>query len=491
MNKKIKRRTFNHAAMAGASSALLSPLTATPAAARKKRNRPNILLIFTDQQSSRAMSLFGNPHVNTPNMDSIANNGIVFTQSYCTAPVCGPSRSSWVTGLMPHQTGVNYNGDSIHDEIPTMGHIFREAGYDTGWSGKWHLPQSYPAIPKPWKKDAQLGSIPGFEMLPMNGDPQKMYPFGDFADQPAADSAIEFIKRKRDTPFLLGVSLHNPHDICLQIMDQLIDEHPSYRAQMPKTVDGFPPLPPNFPRDPHEPEIMTRGRHNAKYGRENTYTHDWDETRWRTYLYEYYRMTERVDAIIGRLLNAVREEGMEEDTLILFTSDHGEGMAAHEWVVKLNLYEEVASVPFAMQWKGTLPAGRLDRKHFVSGIDILPTLADLAGAPLPKPVTGKSLRPLLENPNHPGREYVVTELASDKYNHALHGRMLRTPRYKYLVFSQGENPEMLFDLVTDPGETKNLIAEPSQQDTANRHRQLLRGWMDATDDPFHADGFKR
>ncbi len=484
---KINRREFCAVSMLGSTTGMIKNpfnIISKTGSGNQSGKKPNVLLVVTDQQSGRAMSLTGNPYLHTPHLDSIGRNGVCFTESYCTTPVCGPSRSSWMTGLMPHQTGVNYNGDSIKEGIPTMGFIFRDAGYDTGWAGKWHLPESYPAIPKYWKKDDTLGSIPGFEMLPIGGDIQKTIRFGDFADPHVTDSAVEFIKRKRDKPFLLGVSLHNPHDICHQVMDKLIEDHPSYRKQEPPDYKDYPPLPDNFKRDPNEPEFIKRCRVREKYGPENTYTTDWDETRWRIYLYEYYRMTERVDKEIGRLLQTLRECNLEEDTIILFTSDHGEGMAAHEWVVKLMLYEEPATVPFNIQWKGVIPNGVVNRSHLVSGIDVLPTLCDYAGVPLASNVAGMSLRHVIEDKNAPGRDFVITELASDKYNHAMTGRMIRTQRYKYIVFSQGENPEMFFGLENDPGEVNNLINEPSLKNKIKRHRFMLKTWIEQTDDYF-------
>ncbi len=341
-----------------------------------------------------------------------------------------------------------------------------------------------PGHPETLAKGTKTRFNPRIEMLPIGGDIKKTITFGDFADDPVADSAIEFMSRKRDRPFLLGVSLHNPHDICHQVMGKLIPDHPSYRTEEPDRYDSYPSLPPNFKRDPKEPEFISICRRREKYGPENTYTTEWDETRWRIYLYEYFRMTERVDRTIGRLLHTLRENGLEDDTLIVFTSDHGEGMAAHEWVVKLMLYEEPILVPFAIQWKGTIPEGAINRKHFISGMDILPTICEYANVPLPKPVTGTSLRPMIESPESPGRDSIVVELGSDKYNHSMLGRMIRTDRYKYIVFSEGKNPEMFFDHQTDPWEKQNRIAEPSLQNTIAQHRAQLKQWIEETGDHF-------
>ena len=447
----------------GAGAAALATRGLAHAAQRKPAaRRPNVLFIMTDQQTLRAMSAYGNPYLQTPHMDSLAASGVRFERSYCTAPVCGPARSSLITSRMPHVTGVDINGRTPDPSIPNMGQIFRQAGYTTAWAGKWHLPQSYPQ-----------GPVPGFEYLPVPEGTK--FRLGAQTDGPVADEAIEFLRRKHERPFLLGVSLHNPHDICW-----------SLREDPPEPIDEgrLAPLPANFEIDPNEPEFITVCRRRTKYGPEILYTKDWDETRWREYLHQYYRHTEEVDVEIGRILNALREQGLEADTLIVFTSDHGEGAAAHRWVVKLMLYEEPATVPLVVRWKGVTPGGRVDRVHLVSALDVLPTMCDYAGVGLREDFEGISLRPLIEHPERPGREFVVTELASDSQDLTKKGRMIRTHRYKYIAFSFGARPEMLFDLVADPGEMNNLAGQRSAEAELDRHRALLRRWISETDDDF-------
>ena len=190
-------------------------------------SQPNVLLLLTDQQTLRAMSAYGNPHLHTPNMDTLARRGVRFSISYCTSPVCGPSRSSIVTGRMPHETGVNLNGATPDPSIPNLGQIFRKAGYETAWAGKWHLPASYPKPP--------TGTIPGFDCLHVpEGTPFRL---GDQTDAAVADQAIAFLKRKHDRPWLLAVSLHNPHDICWWVRDEPVQ---------PINMHLLPPLPDNF-----------------------------------------------------------------------------------------------------------------------------------------------------------------------------------------------------------------------------------------------------
>jgi arylsulfatase A-like enzyme len=140
-------------------------------------------------------------------------------------------------------------------------------------------------------------------------------------------------------------------------------------------------------------------------------------------------------------------------------------------------------VPFIARWPGSVPAGVVDREHLVSGIDVLPTLCDYAGVEFPE-VTGMSLRPLIDNPQAPGRPYLVAELCPDTKDLTMQGRMLRTARYKYVAFSRGRDPEMLFDLREDPGETRNLARDPARRGELERHRASLRSWCVQSRDSF-------
>lgn len=424
-------------------------------------DKPNILFVFTDQQSARAMSCSGNPYVQTPHMDRLASGGVRFEQAYCAAPVCGPSRSALVSGRLPHETGVLVNGMRPDPAIPNMGTLFSQAGYETAWSGRWHLP------------DNRADGIPGFEVL---HDPSVRLGLGLAGDEPVTDAAVDFLGRRRDRPFLLGVSLCNPHDICHWIIG-------SPGADVPLGDGPLPPLPDNFAADPHEPGFIARCRQRTYYGQEGTYTYEWTEEKWRAYLAAYYRFTETVDVQVGRLLDALRDNGLEEDTLVLFTSDHGEGMAAHRWVVKLMLYEEPLRVPFMLRWPGRIPAGRVDDAHLVSGVDVLPTLCDYAGVGHPA-VSGVSLRPAIEDPQTAGQSYVVAELCPDPQDLSMQGRMLRTARFKYVAFSHGQRPEMLFDLKGDPGERRNLALEAAGRDELERQRRRLRAVCAQSGDPF-------
>ncbi len=439
--------------------------------ARADDERPNVLFVFTDQQTIRAMSCSGTPGVRTPNMDRLARRGVRFTQSYCTDPLCGPSRSSLVTGRMPHSTGVIYNGDTPDPDIPNVGHLFRRAGYETAWCGKWHLPESYVY---------DYDGIPGFDNIPHTRNMRNMYGLGDLTDYLHAMDAVFLLRwefHKIGLPWLLAVSLHNPHDIC----------HWTRIPDKPRlNIDDYPPLPENFDVPAAEPYVVRAVR--SKDGPGNTEiarTHDWDRAWWRAYVQAYYHFTQQVDRAVGLILDALQEGGWIDNTLVIFTSDHGDGAASHRWAAKNCLYDEPTRVPFIISFPGRIPAGEVDRGHLISGLDIAPTMCDYAGIEGPKMV-GRSLRPLFEETDPGWRDYVVSELTVGR-EAPMRGRMLRGRRYKYCLYSEGDRRQQLFDMVEDPGEMRNLAGDPSMQDVVGEHRAMLREWVERTGDPFRVD----
>ncbi len=215
----------------------------------------------------------------------------------------------------------------------------------------------------------------------------------------------------------------------------------------------------------------------------------WNDLDWRRYLYVYYRLVERADRQIGRVMAALKENGLEENTLVIFTSDHGDGMGAHQWARKMMFYEESMRVPLCISWKGVIPQGGDDRQHLVSGLDILPTICDYAGIELDGNLPGESIRPAIENPEIAGREYVVGEMtaplavANDNWN----GRMFRTHNHKYIVFDKGEKNEMLFDLEKDPLETINVAEDADYQSVKNKLIRGLQDWCLKTGDTRHVN----
>jgi arylsulfatase A-like enzyme len=438
----MTRRTFAGAAAAAAFG-------------QNSSGRPNILFLITDQHSASAVGINGNAYVKTPAIDSIARGGVSFTESYCTYPVCSPARSSLFTGRMPHETGVEVNGKAIREGIPTMGEVFRTAGYHTIYGGKWHVPQSF-------------GTPPAFERL-IGG-----HSLGAKMDEPLADACADFLSKRPKQPFLLVASFMNPHDIC-----DWIRAHRGSRQHA--DVSEYPPAPGNMAVDPEEPEAMQFHRREGYdlMSQAVRIASEWQRDDVREYLHAYYRLIERVDAQIGRVLAALRANGLERNTLIVLTSDHGEGMGAHQWVQKASFYEESAKVPLIVSGTGLKRRGAVDTRTLVSGADVLPTLCDYAGIDAPRAVRGRSLRAAVDASTLE-REFVVSELLYGDRSKA--GRMIRTARYKYVVFNNGSRPEQLFDLESDPGEVRNLAG--SKRKIVAEHRALLVRWMKDTGDEF-------
>ena len=227
----------------------------------------------------------------------------------------------------------------------------------------------------------------------------------------------------------------------------------------------LPPPPANVDAPP--PSSMPRGTRIQE---------SWTEKDWRLYLATYYLLIENTDWLIGQLLDGVGVSGLENDTLILFTADHGDQMGAHQLVGKGMFYEESMRVPFVISWKGMIEAGQADHDHLISGVDVLPTLCDYAGVRAPDGLPGRSIRPLLENATGPWRDYVVAETPE--------GRMIRSGSYKYLAYRRDGNPEFLFDLEADSGETESLAASPTARPALEKNRELLAAWMNKTGGSF-------
>jgi len=243
------------------------------------------------------------------------------------------------------------------------------------------------------------------------------------------------------------------------------------RLRYGELIGELPELPDNFVYDKNEPKNTKQKR----LGNE-PFKGSWDKEHWRYYLWSYYRNIEYVDAEIGRVLKALEDCGYAKDTLIVLTSDHGEGLAHHQMVRKNTLYDEAARVPLLFSWPGHISENRTESFHLVSGLDIMPTLCDYAGIKPPKNMRGTSLRSILEGVVFSWGRTLVTEVSSNT------GRMVRTPRYKYITYKD-DSVEQFFDMRTDPGETKNLAASSQYASVLAEHRKMLRDWESRLDVP--------
>jgi len=431
--------------------------------------RPNILFIWTDQLTRTAMSHAGNADVRTPAIDSIAREGVVFDRAFSNNPICVPSRTSWITAQMSHRTTVTFNVDKHAIAAPPMSRLLKSAGYDTGYVGKWHIP--HPAGDREWH---------GFDYV-RHARANRLDP-----DLPGA--CAEFLRKKRTQPFFLVASFVDPHDICewARMESGIKDEFKNGSIPPPPPPERCPPLPANFAIPAGEPEVI---RQLAAADPRTYPTPHWPEGNWRQYLWAYHRLIELVDARIGQVLQSLRDAGQDENTVVIFASDHGDGTAAHHWGQKTIFYEEVVGIPFIVRPPRCARAGVRDASNLVSmNLDFFPTVFDYAGIAAPAGLPGRSVRPLVEGrPGAAGHEFVIgqNDLAPvDQKSGGVYGRMVRTPRHKYIRYSAGQRREQFFDLALDPGEMNDLTGDTAQREELARHRAILDQWMKREGDPF-------
>ena len=435
-------------------TALLAPSASTTLNAKT----PNILFIITDQHHANMLSSAGNPYLKTKALDGMAKAGIRFTNAYVTNPVCVPSRISMATGMMPGRFGVFNNGmkAKISKEVGdnSLGKLIKSGGYDTFYGGKVHLAP----VLSPLRAGYDEFCKDQRDELP--------------------EVCIEFMTRKRDKPFFAVASFINPHDICFAYNARQAKRgkgkplvNALYKEAEALPEDKLPPLPANHAIPKREPEAIEATMKVTATTPAKLIRKDYNERDWRNYRWIYCRLTERVDAQIGRLLDALKKNGLEENTLVVFTSDHGDMDGSHRLASKNVFYENSAGVPFIMQYKGVIPPNQVDEKSLVSnGLDVVPTLCDYAGVSAPEYLLGRSLRPVAENQkDNSRRPFIVAENNT--------GRMLRTARFKYCVYKEGGIRESLVDLVKDPGEMNNLAGRKGFEKHLNKHREFMQKWI--------------
>ena len=419
--------------------------------------RPNILFINTDQHSWGALSAYGNPYLQTPNIDELHRNGTSFQRSFCTDPVCAAARSSWATGLYTSETGVPFNGGSLHSEIRDLGQVLNEGGYSVFHCGKWHVPG----------RDVRES----FQVLYYG---QRDIGAGGAAyyDSASTHAVADFLTNyDDDKPFYLQIGYVDPHDVCEYLHNHEEKRIPNPVEQGIVSEDALPPLPENFDYDERETVL-----HRVCRRVDDALIHaailkgirDWDELHWRYLRWNYYRFIEKVDAEIGRVLALLRATGLHENTLIIFSADHGEACGSHQMFQKFTLYEESVRVPFIVACLSdsiAVEKDRLNKTHFISGVDLFPTVCDYADVDVPEQVQGMSVRPIVEGRDIPWRDYAYIE--SNYW-----GRAIVSEEYKYVTEYKPKAEEdfsppgpdverlglaQLFDRQNDPGETENLV----------------------------------
>ncbi|MCX7015197.1 MAG: sulfatase-like hydrolase/transferase, partial [Candidatus Sumerlaeota bacterium] len=363
-------------------------------------------------------------------------------------PQCSPARSTMMTGLYPHQTGVVTNTDKavfgkpLPTELPCVGKVFQAAGYRAGYFGKWHLSGSRGA-------GLEAYGFPGYELG---------------GDKKIPEQAKKFFEAADERPWMLWLSFLNPHDIYHP------DQYPALQTirpdvQLPRTW--------NETHAPDSPIGKLRQEKSADAGSK--------EESLKTYRSFYAGLMEIIDKQLGEILDSLEAAGQAKNTIIMYFADHGDMGGAHSLRFKGSFpYEEVLHIPLVIGWPGQLPRGET-RSALTSQVDIIPTLCDLTGVQWPTPLPGQSVVPLIRDPKAKGRDCVYADYFFQNIRPEPY-RLIRTDRYKLCEYLDGG--VMLFDMEKDPDETTDLAGKPEAAEVQKELHERLTQWRKQTNDPL-------
>jgi arylsulfatase len=498
-----------------------------------ERSRPlNILFLYTDEQRYDTLAAYGNAVIRMPNIDRLASRSTVFDRAYVTQPICTPSRSTLLTGLYPHTTGLVRNNIPLRSVAKCLPEMLPPGAYACANMGKWHLgdeiyPQhGFPAwlatedtyhryYSKRYNEYADRSAYHhwliarGVRPSTHAVDPQRPWLNNRFFREQIhalpeehckprflAEAASRFIRDHAQEPFVLYVSFLEPHMPFTSCRDG------QYK---PSEVN----LPANF-NVPLSPQHRLHARVAAARYRAEGFEGQRLETEadWRQLIARYWGLCSLVDTHAGTILDTLRDCGLEDRTVIVFTSDHGDMMGSHGLLTKGLMYEEAVRVPLLIRLPGRRQGRRVAAP--VSNIDIVPTLLDMLGQPIPSHLQGRSLRPVLEGradrpdrdvfvewPAHPAEKAgklpdVPAALAgtcTPEQAAASERDSIRTivtaDGWKLNLSAVGEHD--LFDLNADPGELVNLAADPRQAERIKDLTRRIRDWQRRTRDPEARD----
>ena len=433
-------------------------MAAAPAILTAKSRRPvNLLFLMSDQHQRAASGCYGHAAVKTPRIDEIARRGIRFDRAYCQAPVCVPARGSIITGLYPHRHGARILADALPTTNRTIAHYFAEHGYVTGAIGKMHFvdeTQRHGFEHRLHHADFQR-TLTAAERERIRrdqggagdviGKPSEL-PLRLFRDTYYAAETVKFLRENRGRPFCLWSSYFMPHTPLVPHRDFFALYDPA-KLTLPE-------------RGPNELENGFEG--NLIRSRERGWYQQTDDEL-RRGLAGYYGNISQMDACVGKVYDALRELGLDQNTVVVYTSDHGEMAGAHRTWTKHNMYEQSVAVPLIV----SAPDGAGDaRGDLIEQVDLFPTLAELCGLDAPAGLHGRSFAGLLRGQPCPAREFAYSEYyfchnvftADNRFVGKPPILMVRTDRWKlnYLSWARSE----LFDLRKDPGEFDNVIDDP-------------------------------
>lgn len=419
----------------------------------QKTEKPNVLLIMTDQWRAQAFGYAGDPNVKTPNIDQLAGESINFKNAVSVCPACSPARASLLTGQYPLSTGVYVNDARLSPDAVTIGETFKDAGYATAYIGKWHVDGHgrHDPIPKErrhgfdyWKALECSHAYNNSIYFDENNEKHTWPGYDAF---PQTDSAISFMSRQKENPFLMVLSYGPPHSPYMTAPEKY------QKMYQPENLI----LPPNIP--------------------------DWRHIDTRPNLCGYYAHCTAVDDCIGRVMRKLDSLDLTKNTIVLFLSDHGEMIGTKGFYDKQVPFDESIRVPFLLK----IPGKQAKEKDFpVNMPDIFPTLAALCNITIPKSVEGYNLKSYIEGANPPAEGALIQFVHPfGKWNRGVGGReyrAIRTPRYTYVEEMAGA--WLLYDNRYDPFQENNLVNDPAAKEIQAHLTSLLHQELEKRNDEF-------
>ena len=450
-------------------------------------DRPNILLVVTDQQRRDTIGAYGSSVVQTPATDALAGQGMAFDCAFTPCGLCSPVRSSLLSGVYPHthQVLTNVALHPVRNQLsPDQDVLYsglKSAGYRIGSIGKWHVnhhidPTGFGAdryvsladyasyrrelgIPFPPESNNYVTPVSPVDPVPVEHC------------RPAflADRTIDTIdtfSAGSDRPFFVRLDFHGPHA-------PTVTPEPYASMYDPASIEPWSNFDDPLDGKPAVQRIKLRHWH--------TDTMSWSD--WQPMVAGYYGEISLIDHQIGRVLAHLERAGLADNTMVIFTADHGDTMGAHHiWNKDYTMYDGIYRVPFIVRWPGRVAPGSRSSEYIHHFLDLTPSLLEVAGAPVPDRLHGLSLLPLLSGERQERLREAFCEF------HGCHMglytcRMLQTDRYKY-VFNTNDIDE-LYDHETDPGELANLAEDPAHSETLADLRRRLVDWMRRTGDDLY------
>ena len=454
-------------------------------------NHPNIILIQSDQHRFDCVGVNGHPLIKTPNIDRLAAEGINFTHAFCPIPLCVPVRNSLLHGQWPteHLCIANWDTEAPRppeEGLPTFSQVLRDAGYFLGYVGKWHVHPQKGALEYGFHEyipEGQYGKWRADKGLPPR--PRKQGWFGEL--DPHIGPEESKLAWGADHTIRM---MENCAEKCQTFFIRWDPSEPHLANVVPEPYCSMYP-PSEIPPWPSFPDPLT-GKPYIQAQQLRTWKLDgwtWDD--WAPVVGRYLGEISLMDAQIGRILDALERIGLSNNTLVIYTTDHGDmcgghGMIDKHFIMFASLtdgfalrYDDVTRVPFTMRWPGHIEPNSQCNAFVAHSIDLATTFCEVAGMPVPETFRGKSLLPLLADQQDNGRQDIFSMYHGNQFG-LYSQRMVRDCRWKYVWNATAEDE--LYDLQSDPGELHNLAIDPDYEDELTRLRHRLVDWMEEIDD---------